>query len=82
MWSTSLRRSRPKPARKTRSPSGAQRLMQLEKAQTRSAMPTRFSAARARPAPALAGLMRRLMRKVDSGMAVFQPLIEALDQSA
>jgi DNA repair protein RecN (Recombination protein N) len=31
------------------------------------------------PSPALSGLMRRLMRKADSGASVFQPLIEALD---
>ena len=31
------------------------------------------------PTPALAGLMRRLMRKVDSGASLFQPLVDALD---
>lgn len=33
------------------------------------------------PAPALASLMRRLMRKVDSGGELFQPIVEALDAS-
>lgn len=33
------------------------------------------------PAPALAGLMRRLLRKVDSGGELFQPIVEALDAS-
>src|SRR5690606_3735306 len=31
------------------------------------------------PGPALASLMRRLMRKADAGAAVFQPIVEALD---
>lgn len=33
------------------------------------------------PTPALASLMRRLMRKVDSGSTLFQPVIDALDAS-
>jgi DNA repair protein RecN (Recombination protein N) len=33
------------------------------------------------PGQALAGLMRRLMRKADAGAAVFQPIVEALDAS-
>src|SRR5690606_24399490 len=33
------------------------------------------------PAPALASLMRRLMRKVDGGATLFQPIIDALDAS-
>jgi DNA repair protein RecN (Recombination protein N) len=33
------------------------------------------------PAPALAALMRRLLRKIDSGAAQFQPIVDALDQS-
>lgn len=35
----------------------------------------------AAPAPALAGLMRRLMRKIDGGQALFQPLVDTLDAS-
>jgi len=31
------------------------------------------------PTPALAALMRRLMRKVDGGASLFQPLVDALD---
>jgi DNA repair protein RecN len=33
------------------------------------------------PAPALASLMRRLMRKIDGGATLFQPLVDALDAS-
>jgi DNA repair protein RecN (Recombination protein N) len=33
------------------------------------------------PTPALASLMRRLMRKIDSGAALFQPIVDALDAS-
>lgn len=31
------------------------------------------------PGPALASLMRRLMRKVDGGVSLFQPMVDALD---
>ncbi len=33
------------------------------------------------PAPALASLMRRLMRKIDGGTSLFQPIVDALDAS-
>ncbi|KKB09992.1 DNA repair protein RecN [Devosia chinhatensis] len=33
------------------------------------------------PAPALASLMRRLLRKVDGGAELFQPIVDALDAS-
>ena len=33
------------------------------------------------PAPALASLMRRLMRKIDGGQALFQPIVDTLDAS-
>ncbi|WP_127753559.1 DNA repair protein RecN [Devosia sp. 1566] len=33
------------------------------------------------PAPALAGLMRRLLRKIDGGADLFQPIVDALDNS-
>src|SRR5690606_1201706 len=33
------------------------------------------------PAPALAALMRRLLRKVDGGSSLFQPVVDALDAS-
>lgn len=33
------------------------------------------------PAPALAALMRRLLRKIDSGGTQFQPIVDMLDQS-
>ncbi|KRA45473.1 DNA repair protein RecN [Devosia sp. Root635] len=35
----------------------------------------------AAPAPALASLMRRLMRKIDGGQDLFQPLVDTLDAS-
>ena len=31
------------------------------------------------PAPALAGLMRRLMRKIDGGQTLFQPIVDSID---
>ncbi len=33
------------------------------------------------PTPALASLMRRLMRKIDGGATLFQPIVDALDAS-
>lgn len=33
------------------------------------------------PSPALASLMRRLMRKIDGGQTVFQPLVDTIDAS-
>lgn len=33
------------------------------------------------PAPALASLMRRLMRKIDGGASLFQPLVDTIDAS-
>ncbi len=33
------------------------------------------------PSPALASLMRRLMRKIDGGASLFQPIVDALDAS-
>lgn len=35
----------------------------------------------AAPAPALASLMRRLMRKIDGGQTLFQPIVDTLDTS-
>ncbi|MDB5613377.1 MAG: recN, partial [Devosia sp.] len=35
----------------------------------------------AAPAPALASLMRRLMRKIDGGSTLFQPIVDTLDAS-
>jgi len=58
-----------------------QRLMQLEKAHDEIGDADELLSGPNAPAPALSGLMRRLMRKADTGMAVFQPLIDALDQS-
>jgi DNA repair protein RecN (Recombination protein N) len=57
------------------------RLMQLEKAHDEIRDADEILSGPTAPAPALSGLMRRLMRKADGGMALFQPLIEALDQS-
>ncbi len=58
-----------------------QRLMQLEKAHDEIREADEILSGPSAAAPALSGLMRRLMRKADNGMGVFQPLIEALDQS-
>ena len=58
-----------------------QRLMQLEKAHDEIRDADEILSGPTAPAPALSGLMRRLMRKADGGMGVFQPLIEALDNA-
>ena len=58
-----------------------QRLMQLEKAHDEIRDADEILGGPNAPASALSGLMRRMMRKADSGMGVFQPLIEALDQT-
>ena len=58
-----------------------QRLMQLEKAADEVRDAEEILSGPSAPAPALASLMRRLMRKTDNGQGVFQPLIEALDVS-
>ncbi|MEP7240075.1 MAG: DNA repair protein RecN [Devosia sp.] len=57
------------------------RLMQLEKAADEVRDAAEILGGPAAPGPALAGLMRRLMRKIDAGAAVFAPLVEALDQT-
>jgi DNA repair protein RecN (Recombination protein N) len=56
-----------------------QRLMQLEKAAEEVRDADEILGGPMAPGPALAGLMRRLSRKADSGMAVFMPLIESID---
>lgn len=58
-----------------------QRLMQLERAAEEVRDADEIINGSAAPGPALASLMRRLMRKADSGNALFQPLVEALDAS-
>lgn len=56
-----------------------QRLMQLEKAADDISEADELIGGAGAPGPALAGLMRRLMRKSDGEGGVFAPLIEALD---
>jgi DNA repair protein RecN (Recombination protein N) len=56
-----------------------QRLMQLEKAVEEVRDADEILNGPIAPGAALAGLMRRLMRKADAGAAVFQPMVEALD---
>ncbi|MDP1732256.1 MAG: DNA repair protein RecN [Devosia sp.] len=58
-----------------------QRLMQLERAAEEVRDADEILNGPMAPGPALAGLMRRLMRKADAGAAVFQPMVEALDAS-
>lgn len=57
------------------------RLMQLEKSADEVREADELLSGPSAPAPALAGLMRRLMRKADSGASVFQPLIDSLDNA-
>jgi DNA repair protein RecN (Recombination protein N) len=56
-----------------------QRLMQLEKAAEEVRDADEILNGPIAPGPALASLMRRLVRKADSGAAVFQPMVDALD---
>ncbi len=58
-----------------------QRLMQLERAAEEVRDADEILNGPLAPGQALAGLMRRLMRKADAGAAVFEPLVEALDAS-
>jgi DNA repair protein RecN (Recombination protein N) len=54
-------------------------LMQLEKAADEVRDADEILSGPHAPSPALAGLMRRLMRKADTGASIFQPLIDSLD---
>ena len=56
-----------------------QRLMQLEKAAEEVRDADEILNGPMAPGPTLAALMRRLSRKAESGAAVFQPIVEALD---
>ncbi len=56
-----------------------QRLMTLEKAAEEVRDADEILNGPMAPGPTLAALMRRLSRKADSGAAVFQPIVEALD---
>lgn len=58
-----------------------QRLMSLEKAAEEVREADEVLNGPSAPGPALAGLMRRLMRKADGGASIFQPLVDALDQA-
>ncbi|MGB3027574.1 DNA repair protein RecN [Paradevosia shaoguanensis] len=58
-----------------------QHLMQLERAAEEVRDADEVINGSAAPGPMLASLMRRLMRKADSGNSIFQPLVEALDAS-
>jgi DNA repair protein RecN (Recombination protein N) len=57
------------------------RLMQLERAAEEVRDADEILNGPNAPGPALAGLMRRLMRKADAGNTLFQPLVDALDAS-
>ena len=56
-----------------------QHLMQLEKAAEDVKEADELLSGPTAPGPALLSLMRRLMRKVDGGALLFQPVVEALD---
>lgn len=58
-----------------------QRLMTLEKAAEEVRDADEILNGPTAPGPVLAGLMRRLVRKADAGAAVFQPIVEALDNA-
>ncbi|MDR3470442.1 MAG: DNA repair protein RecN [Devosia sp.] len=58
-----------------------QHLMQLEKAAEDVREADELLSGPTAPGPALLSLMRRLMRKVDAGAALFLPVVEALDAS-
>lgn len=57
------------------------RLMQLEKSADEVREAEDLLSGPQAPAPALSGLMRRLMRKADNGSTLFQPLIDSLDNA-
>ena len=58
-----------------------QRLMTLEKAAEEVRDADDILNGPGAPGPVLAGLMRRLMRKAEGGAAVFQPIVDALDNA-
>ncbi len=58
-----------------------QRLMTLEKAAEEVRDADDILNGPAAPGPVLAGLMRRLLRKAEGGAAVFQPIVDALDNA-
>jgi DNA repair protein RecN (Recombination protein N) len=58
-----------------------QHLMQLEKAAEDVNEADELLSGPAAPGPALLSLMKRLTRKIESGSALFQPVVEALDAS-
>jgi DNA repair protein RecN (Recombination protein N) len=56
-----------------------QQLMQLERAAEDVREIDELISGPAAPGPALLSLMRRLMRKIDGGAALFQPVVEGID---
>lgn len=58
-----------------------QHLMQLEKAADEVREADEVLNGPSAAGPALAGLMRRLMRKAESGQEIFQPVVDALDET-
>lgn len=58
-----------------------QRLMTLERAAEEVRDADEILNGPAAPGPVLASLMRRLLRKAESGASIFQPIVEALDAS-
>jgi DNA repair protein RecN (Recombination protein N) len=58
-----------------------QQLMQLERAAEEVNEADEMLNGNSAPGPALASLMRRLSRKIDSGSTLFQPIVDALDNS-
>jgi len=58
-----------------------QRLMTLEKAAEEVRDADDILNGPAAPGQALAGLMRRLLRKAEGGASIFQPIVDALDSS-
>ncbi|HZY68677.1 MAG TPA: AAA family ATPase, partial [Devosia sp.] len=71
----------PQPGEEVQLAARRQSLMQLEKAADEIRDADEILSGPNAPSPALAALMRRLTRKVDSGASVFQPLIDALDNA-
>jgi len=69
----------PTPAEELSLAERRQRLMQLEKSADEVRDADEILNGPSAPTAALSSLMRRLMRKSDSGATVFQPLIESLD---
>jgi DNA repair protein RecN (Recombination protein N) len=71
----------PEPGEETALAERRQHLMQLERAADEVREADEVLSGPSAAGPALAGLMRRLMRKAEGGQDIFQPVVDALDEA-